>query len=118
MSQAITPTPATASSLPPGPSLPAWRQLLRFAGDPLGLLDECSRQFGDAFTLNIAGNGRFVMISDPETVREIFRGDPDALHSGEANSIFIATVGRSSVLVLDEAPHGATAPRARSADER
>src|SRR3954454_20825736 len=92
-------------TLPPGPTSPAWWQLVRFAGDPLRLLDECHHRFGDAFTLDIAGNGRFVMLSDPEAVREIFRGDPEALHSGEANQLFAATVGRNSVLVLDEAPH-------------
>ena len=95
----------TVSALPPGPRSPAWWQLVRFAGDPLGLLDECHRRYGDAFTLHVAGHGRFVMLSDPETVREIFRGDPDVLHSGEANALFTATVGRHSVLVLDGAPH-------------
>lgn len=94
-----------AATLPPGPRTPAWWQLVRFAGDPLGLLDECHRRYGDAFTLHIAGNGRFVMLSDPEAVREVFRGDPDVLHSGEANSLFTATVGRHSVLVLDGTPH-------------
>src|SRR6202045_4237493 len=102
MSQTMSPP---ASALPPGPCAPAWRQLIRFAGDPLGLLDECRRRYGDAFTLHIAGNGRFVMLSDPATVREVFRGDPDVLHSGEANSLFTATVGRHSVLVLDGAAH-------------
>jgi cytochrome P450 len=102
MSQMMSPP---ASALPPGPWAPAWWQLVRFAGDPLGLLDECHRRYGDAFTLHIAGNGRFVMLSDPEAVREVFRGDPDVLHSGEANSLFTATVGRHSVLVLDGAPH-------------
>jgi hypothetical protein len=33
------------------------------------------------------------MLSDPETVREIFRGDPDLRHPGEANEILIAIVG-------------------------
>src|SRR3954452_12888961 len=92
-------------TLPPGPTSPAWWQLVRFAGDPLRLLDEGRRRYGDAFTLDVAGNGHFVMLSDPETVREVFRGDPEALHSGEANQLFAATVGRNSVLVLDEAPH-------------
>lgn len=98
-------SPSSVPALPPGPTSPAWRQLVRFAGDPLGLLEECHRRFGDAFTLDVAGNGRFVMLSDPEAVREVFRGDPDVLHSGEANQLFAATVGRNSVLVLDEAPH-------------
>jgi hypothetical protein len=44
-----------ASALPPGPRTPAWWQLVRVAGDPLGLLDECRRRYGDAFTLNVAG---------------------------------------------------------------
>src|SRR6476646_5435590 len=102
MSQTMLPPKA---ALPSGPKDPAWWQLVRFAGDPLGLLDECHRRYGDAFTLHVAGNGRFVMLSDPEAVREVFRGDPDVLHSGEANSIFTATVGRHSVLVLDGAEH-------------
>src|SRR5436305_4859544 len=97
--------PPPASALPPGPRSPSWWQLVRFAGDPLRLLDECHRRYGDAFTLHVAGNGRFVMLSDPEAVREVFRGDPDVLHSGEANSLFTATVGRRSVLVLDGAAH-------------
>src|SRR5437764_12089857 len=97
--------PPPLSALPPVPASPAWWQLYRFAGDPLGMLDECHRRFGDAFTLDIAGNGRFVMLSDPEAVREVFRADPEVLHSGEANALFTATVGRNSVLVLDDAPH-------------
>jgi cytochrome P450 len=104
----MTTTPALSSLsrvLPPGPGSPAWWQLLRFSGDPLGLLDACQRRFGDAFTLDVAGNGRFVMLADPDTVRDVFRGDPEVLHSGEANDLFTATVGRNSVLVLDEAPH-------------
>jgi cytochrome P450 len=105
MSQTIAPTPTPAFALPPGPMVPAWWQLVRFAGDPLGLLDECQRRYGDTFTLDVAGNGQFVMLSDPEAVREVFRGDPDVLHSGEANALFTATVGRHSVLVLDGAPH-------------
>jgi len=60
------------SALPPGPGTPAWWQLVRFASDPLGLLDECRRRYGNAFTLHIAGNGRFVMLSDPGAVREVF----------------------------------------------
>ena len=105
MSQTIAPATLPASALPSGPRSPAWWQLVRFAGDPLGLLDECHRRYGDAFTIHAAGRGHFVMLSDPEVVREVFRGDPEVLHAGEANALFRATVGRNSVLVLDEAPH-------------
>jgi cytochrome P450 len=94
-----------ARVLPPGPKSPGWWQLLRFAGDPLGLIEACHRQFGEAFMLDIAGRRRYVMLSDPEVVRDVFRAEPTVLHSGEANTLFAATIGRSSVLVLDEAPH-------------
>lgn len=104
MSQTLAPSPP-ASALPPGPHAPGWWQLVRFAHDPLGLLDDAHRRFGDTFTLRAAGFPPFVMLSDPEAAREVFRADPEALHSGEANDIFSATVGRNSVLVLDEAPH-------------
>jgi hypothetical protein len=50
MSQAIAPPPTSAFALPPGPMAPAWWQLVRFAGDPLGLLAECQRRYGDTFT--------------------------------------------------------------------
>ena len=83
--------PPPKAALPPGPRAPAWWQLVRFSGNPLGLLDECHRLYGDAFTLHVAGNGRFVMLSDPDAVREVFRADPDVLHSGEANSLVTAT---------------------------
>ncbi len=88
-------TPAATPSthvLPRGPSSPAWWQLVRFAGDPLRLLDECHRRFGDAFTLDIAGNGRFVMLSDPEAVREVFRRR--MLQAGEANAAVRRPSGR------------------------
>jgi unspecific monooxygenase len=105
MTRTLVSTAGPSLSLPPGPSIAPWWQLVRFAGDPLGLLDECHRRFGDAFTLDIAGNGRFVMLSNPEAVRDVFRGDPEVLHSGEANALLTASVGKNSVLVLDEAPH-------------
>jgi hypothetical protein len=38
------------------------------------------------------------MLSDPEVVREVYRADPEVLHSGEANGLFAATVGQDSGL--------------------
>jgi cytochrome P450 len=102
-----TPIASSPHAFPPGPGSPAWWQFVRFAGDQLRLLDEGHRRYGDAFTLNVAGLGRFVILSDPEAVREVFRGDPEVIHSrsGEANQAFIAMLGRNSVVLLNGAAH-------------
>jgi cytochrome P450 len=47
-----------------------------------------------------------VYVSDPELVKEVFGGDPKALHAGEASATVIGpAVGSNSVLTLDERPH-------------
>jgi cytochrome P450 len=53
----------------------------------------------------MAGYGTFVMLTAPDAVRDVFRGDAEALHSGEGNEFLSLTVGPNSVLVLDGEPH-------------
>lgn len=89
----------------PGPSAPPLWQLLRYTHTPLQFLEQCGRQFGDAFLVQLAGYGKFVMLSSPAAVRDVFHGDGDVLHSGEGNEFLIPTVGPTSVLVLDGDPH-------------
>jgi cytochrome P450 len=71
----------------------------------LSVLEACSRRYGDPFTMRLAGYGKFVMLADPQAVKDVFRGDSHALHAGEGNEFLTASVGKSSVLVLDEEPH-------------
>jgi cytochrome P450 len=92
-------------SLPPGPNTPSTWQLLRYSQSPLPFLEECANRYGDSFLLRFAGYGKFVMLSAPEAVRDVFRGDANALHSGEGNEFLVPTVGPNSVLVLDDEPH-------------
>ena len=91
--------------LPPGPKAPAAWQLLRYSQSPLPFLEDCARRFGDPFTVRWAGYGTFVMLASPEAVKDVFRGDPHALHAGEGNEFLTASVGSNSVLVLDGEPH-------------
>ena len=92
-------------ALPPGPSAPAYWQLLRYTHSPLPFLEGCARRHGEAFTVRLAGYGTLVMLWSPDAVRDVFRGDPDALHSGEGNEFLSYSVGENSVLVLDGEPH-------------
>jgi cytochrome P450 len=65
----------------------------------------CRERYGDMFTMRIAQEGDWVMTCDPDTVQEVFKGDPRLLHAGEANKILLPVVGRNSVLLLDEQAH-------------
>jgi cytochrome P450 len=99
-----TGTEAKLSVWPPGPSThPLW-QLLQYSLFPLQYLEDCAR-YGETFTFRLAGFGRFIMFTRPEDIREIFRGGPAILHSGEANVFLAALVGETSVLVSDGIQH-------------
>jgi unspecific monooxygenase len=71
----------------------------------LPYIESCARRYGDPFTIRLAGYGKLVMLASPDAVRDVFRGDPHDLHSGEGNEFLSVTVGATSVLVLDEEPH-------------
>jgi cytochrome P450 len=96
---------AAPNDLPPGPRTPSAWQLLQYTFRPLQFLENCARRYGDPFTVRWPGYGTFVMLSDPEAVKDVFRGDARALHSGEGNEFLAETVGKNSVLVLDEEFH-------------
>src|SRR5438128_7064197 len=92
-------------SLPPGPRLSAVWQLLRYTQNPLAFLERCARACGTPFTMRMAGFGTLVMLTDGEAIKDVFRGDPHVLHSGEGNEFLALSVGRNSLIVLDDEPH-------------
>jgi cytochrome P450 len=69
------------------------------------MLEQSRARFGDMFTIRIANEGTWVMVSDPEAVKQVFTGDPRVFHAGEGNQILRPILGDNSVLVLDEKPH-------------
>jgi cytochrome P450 family 135 len=91
--------------LPPGPPLPRVAQTAIWSRQARRLLYACNDRYGDMFTLKIAYEGKWVMLADPEAVRQVFTGDPRIFHAGEGNQILAPVLGRNSVLVLDEKPH-------------
>ncbi len=91
--------------LPPGPRLPSALQTLGFWNRPTAFLERCRRRYGSRFTIRLLGSPPFVMISEPEEIKQIFQAPPDVLHPGEGARILEPIVGRHSVILLDEAPH-------------
>jgi cytochrome P450 len=97
-------TDAQGRPLPPGPDLRGLWQTLRWVVRPTAFLEECHRRYGDVFTLRIAQEGVWVLLADPEAIREVFRGDPEQLRAGEGNAILRPLLG-DSVLLLDGQAH-------------
>jgi cytochrome P450 len=69
------------------------------------MLFACHERYGDVFTIKLVHEDRWVMLADPEAVKQVFTGDPRVFHAGEGNQILRPVLGDNSVLVLDEKPH-------------
>ncbi len=93
------------TQLPPGPRMPTALQTLAFWSRPTAFLERGRARYGRRFTIRLLGAPPFVMISDPEEIKEVFQAPPNVLHPGEGAKILEPIVGRHSVILLDEAPH-------------
>ena len=69
------------------------------------LLRQCAARFGDTFTLRIAHEGTWIVLSRPEDVKQVFTANPRTFHAGEGNRILLPVLGERSVLLLDEDVH-------------
>ena len=96
---------AAASSLPPGPRLPRIAQTLGFILSPRRYLRWARRRYGDVVTMSTLFDSRFVMVFEPEIVKQVFKGPPEQLRAGEANALLGPILGDRSVLLLDGAEH-------------
>jgi cytochrome P450 len=102
---ASAPSLGLVRGLPPGPRMPRALQTAIWSRQAQWMLEQSRARFGDMFTLRIAHEGTWVMVSDPELVKQVFTGDPRVFHAGEGNQILRPILGENSVLVLDEKPH-------------
>jgi cytochrome P450 family 135 len=96
---------AAEERMPPGPRLPRLVQTLGFLFAPAPFLDAVRRRHGDVVTMRTLFDPRFVMVFDPEVVKQVFRGPPEQLRAGEANAPLGPVLGERSVLLLDGAEH-------------
>jgi cytochrome P450 len=85
--------------------MPRLLQDVGWIARPLPWLERCRARYGDVFTLNIAQEGEWVVLGDPEHVKQVFTGDPEVFHAGEANIVLRPVLGPNSVLLLDDAEH-------------
>jgi cytochrome P450 len=93
------------ASLPAGPSLPPVVQTARWIARPTQFMETSRRDHGDVFTVRLAGVGKYVFISDPALVKQVFTASPDHLRAGEANWPLVPVLGNRSLLTLDGKDH-------------
>ncbi|HEY6145176.1 MAG TPA: cytochrome P450 [Solirubrobacterales bacterium] len=97
--------PSPTRGLPPGPRMPRALQTAIWSREAQWFLDQGRARFGPMFSIKIAYEGDWVVLADPELVKQVFTGDPKVFHAGEGNQILRPILGDNSVLVLDEKPH-------------
>jgi cytochrome P450 family 135 len=93
------------TALPPGPRAPRALQTLGFIFAPRRFLDGARRRYGDVVGFSTLFDRGFVMVFDPELVRQVFRAPPERLRAGEANAPLGMVLGERSLLLLDGAEH-------------
>jgi cytochrome P450 len=93
------------AKLPPGSRMPAPLQTLGWWTRPLAFTNRLASRHGARFTMRLAGQPPFVVLTDPADVRELFMADPDVLHPGEGARLLEPIVGPNSVILLDGATH-------------
>ena len=70
-------------SLPPGPRQPQALQTIGWWTRPISFLEANRRRYGKRFTMRLLQTPPFVMLSDPDEIREVFTAPPEVLHPGE-----------------------------------
>jgi cytochrome P450 len=91
--------------MPPRPDLGRVMMGVGFVLWPTRFLDACQAKCGDFFTLH-PQQGRWIAVtSDPETIKQVFTGDPNLLYAGAGNIVLQPILGSRSVLLLDGAEH-------------
>src|SRR5919108_495027 len=93
------------AALPPGPPYPALIQGIGIWTRPVAIAERARARYGRRFTTRFPASPPFVILSDPEEIKEVFAAPPDVLHPGEGARVLEPIVGKNSVILLDEAAH-------------
>lgn len=92
-------------SLPPGPRIPSALQAWQWSRRPLLFMERCRERYGDIFTLRIRHAGTWVLLCDPQDIKQVFTAAPAQLGVSEANVLLGPLLGRRSVMLLEEPEH-------------
>jgi cytochrome P450 len=91
--------------LPDGPRVPSAIQMLGTWTRPTSTLLRLRQRYGKRISVQLPLQPPFVILSDPDEIKELFTASPEAIHPGEGARILKPIVGASSLILLDEQPH-------------
>ncbi|MDJ0702745.1 MAG: cytochrome P450 [Leptolyngbyaceae cyanobacterium MO_188.B28] len=92
------------SKLPNRITSPPWRQLIQWIADPIAFQARYGRQYGNLFTMRLAGLGSFVVIGDPKIIQEIF-SQSSKFDVGRGNLLAKPLIGQNSLILMDGDHH-------------
>jgi cytochrome P450 len=95
----------TNTGVPPGPPYPAAVQGIGFWTRPLAFLERCRARYGKRFTIRLPLAPPFVMLTEPEQLKQVFTAPADVLHPGQGARVLEPVVGSNSVILLDGGAH-------------
>jgi hypothetical protein len=91
--------------LPDGPRIPSIVALLATWTRPTSTMHSLRQRYGKRITVQLPFQPPFVILSDPDEIKQLFTASPEAIHPGEGARILQPLVGSYSLILLDEAPH-------------
>jgi len=90
--------------LPPGPRTPSLLNLVGLWKRPTACLERL-RPYGKRATISVPFQPPFVVLWDPDELKELFTASPETVHPGEGARILEPILGSHSVILLDEGEH-------------
>jgi cytochrome P450 family 110 len=102
-----------ATQVPSPFKIPAWRQQIKWVGDPAGYMETAASLSPDIFKAEVVGfGGGLVFVNQPQAIQEILTRDtaigsrsPIYSAPGDLNRILSPIVGNASVMMLDGDRH-------------
>ena len=96
---------SATNGLPPRANRSRAVWMTQFTLRPDRILDKAFARYGDFFRWETPLERTMCVTANPQTIKEVFRGDPKVFHAGEGNAVLGPLVGNYSTLLLDEAEH-------------
>ena len=80
--------------------------MLGWVTRPIPFMERCRARYGDRFTVDMGPpEGKWIFLTQPDEIREMFTAPADVLHPGEGAQVLEPIVGSRSVLLLDGREH-------------